>query len=447
VSLRHRFFAGRGAYIAVVLLATVMDLHFSPDLDAAGERLARAFTPSLSWHDLIDGLRNIALFGGLGAVWVVTSISGRVRQEIVRATVVGLVLSTTVEGLQLFSPVRTASFVDVATNTVGTVLGAGVLAWLIAEVRRAKGGPSYVGVPMLLVAGGYGLAVMCEALTPLFRSQPLIDGSGGPLGRLDAALRGAFPLSPFEVPLFDVVLFAPAGFLAVLLVGERGRDPRSSWQGVAAAGAGLAFAAELAHGVVGLSIRWEATATHALALGWGAWAARRWLKPLRQRLHGSLRARAIIVAYACLLTLWAWRPFLPQTELTQVIEQLTPVHLVPLRSLYERVDVFSALHVAQYFLLYVPLGGLLAVWPLRLGGRWSHLWPGVWLAALLETGHVVIVDRYFDVTNFLIACAGLAIAWTVVRRSGFGPLGEALSTSPATPSGTDDDLWRRSRRR
>jgi len=92
------------------------------------------------------------------------------------------------------------------------------------------------------------------------------------------------------------------------------------------------------------------------------------------------------------------------------------------------VDAFSALHVLQQFLLYLPLGSVLAVWPLRLTGRWAHLWPGVWLAVVIELGHVVIVDRTFDPTNALIAGAGLAIGWVVVRRSGFVPYGEALAT-------------------
>src|SRR5881227_3533587 len=75
----QRFRAARWGYVAVVLLATLTQLHFSSDLTAAGERLVRAFTPSLGWRDAIDGLRNTVLFAGLGAVWVVTSPSGAVR--------------------------------------------------------------------------------------------------------------------------------------------------------------------------------------------------------------------------------------------------------------------------------------------------------------------------------------------------------------------------------
>src|SRR5881398_3181599 len=166
----QRFRAARWGYVVVVLLATLTQLHFSPDLSAAAERLARAFTPSLGWRAAIDGLRNTVLFAGLGAVWVVTSRSGAVRAEIRRATLVGLALSATVEGLQVFSPIRTASIVDVTTNTLGAFAGALVVALFLAALHRARHSRSYLGVPTFLFTGAYTAAVLCEALTPLFRS-------------------------------------------------------------------------------------------------------------------------------------------------------------------------------------------------------------------------------------------------------------------------------------
>src|SRR5947207_379297 len=239
---RQRFLAARRGYVAIILLATLTQLHFSPDLMAAGERLVRAFTPSLGWRDAIDGLRNTVLFAGLGAVWVVTSRSGGVRAEIRRATLVGLSLSATVEGLQVFSPVRTASIVDVTTNTLGALVGAGAVALLIAAVVAAKGARSYLGVPSFLVAGAYGAAVRCEALTPLFGPAALPWTAGGPVGRLNAGLAAAGPISFDSLPLVDLLLFAPAGFLWMMLERERGRGAR--WAGVAVAGTGVALRSE-----------------------------------------------------------------------------------------------------------------------------------------------------------------------------------------------------------
>jgi len=425
----QRFRAARWGYVAVVLLATLTQLHFSPDLSAAVERLARAFTPSLGWRDAIDGLRNTVLFAGLGAVWVVTSRSGNVRAEIRQATVVGLALSASVEGLQVFSPVRTASIVDVTTNTLGALGGAAAVALLIAAVVAAKGARSYLGVPTFLLAGAYGGAVLCEALTPLFGPAALPWTAGGPLGRLGAAFQAAGPVSFDTLPLVDLLLFAPAGFVCVMLLRERGRDAR--WVGVAGAGAALALVAELGHGMLGFPVWWGAVLVRAAGVGLGGWTAHRALAALTQLLRGAARARAVAFAYGALLVLWGWRLFMPRTDVHAIAAQLEPANLIPLASLAERVDAFSALHVLQQFLLYLPLGSLLAVWPLRLRGRWAHLWPGVWLAVVIELGHVVIADRTFDATNALVACAGLGIGWIVVRRSGFAPYGEALAASVA----------------
>src|SRR2546423_14747656 len=87
---RQRFLAARWGYVAIILLATLTQLHFSPDLMAAGERLVRAFTPSLGWGDAIDGLRNPVLFAGLGAGWGVASRSGGGRREVRGGRLLGL---------------------------------------------------------------------------------------------------------------------------------------------------------------------------------------------------------------------------------------------------------------------------------------------------------------------------------------------------------------------
>jgi glycopeptide antibiotics resistance protein len=423
---RHQFLAARAGYVVIVLIATLTQLDFTLDYAAAAGRLARAFTPTLRWGDAVDALRNVTLFAGLGAVWVVTSLTGKVGREIRVATLVGFCLSVTVEAFQVFSPVRTASLVDVTTNTVGALGGALTVAVLIVELTRAKTERSYLGVPALLPAGGYVLAVLCEAATPLFRSEPQPGAYGSILDRSLIALRHATPLSWGQVPLLDLVLFAPAGFLVVMMVAERGRSASRSWPWVAGAGAVLALALESTHGVLSLSVRWEAAAIHASAVVLGAWAAQRWLPALTQRFRGSARARAALICYAVLLVVWSWRPFDPYIDGSAIAAQLTAPHLIPLASLATRPDVFSALHVAQQFALYFPLGALLAVWPLRLSGRWSGLGPALLLAAVLELGHLVVAGRFFDVTNALIAWAGLGIGWTVVRRSGFRQYGEAV---------------------
>jgi hypothetical protein len=65
---------------------------------------------------------------------------------------------------------------------------------------------------------------------------------------------------------------------------------------------------------------------------------------------------------------------------------------------------------------------------MRVSGRWSNLWPAVLLAVVIEIGHIVVAGRTFDVTNALLACAGLATGWSAVRRCGYRPYGAAWAT-------------------
>jgi hypothetical protein len=54
--------------------------------------------------------------------------------------------------------------------------------------------------------------------------------------------------------------------------------------------------------------------------------------------------------------------------------------------------------------------------------------PGVWLAALIEAGHIMIAARVFDITNFLIMVAGVWMGWWIARRAGVGPRGTWLGS-------------------
>jgi glycopeptide antibiotics resistance protein len=423
---RTRFLAARAGYVAIILIATLSDLEFSPDLAAAAERLAHAFALEHGWRDAIDGIRNVVLFAGFGGVWVITSMTGRGRAEILRATLAGVAISVGVEGAQCFSPVRFASIIDVTTNGIGALGGAFAMGLLIDAVRAHKGARSYLGIPAFLLAGSYGIAALCEALTPLFHSAVRTYLPGGPVARLRFELGLAFPFSFNEIPFSNIALMATAGFLAVMWLGERGWVTTGRSLMFAFMASALIVAAHVVHGAFGLPVRWEAAATDVLATGMGVWAGQRWIPVISQQLRGAARARAAAFAYVGLLVLWGWRPFFPETNGQAIALQFEVIRWIPLASLASREDVFSAAHVAQQFFLYAPLGALLAVWPLRLGGHWSHLRPALWLAAGIEAGHILIAERTFDATNALIAIAGLGIGWIVVRRAGFAPYGPSL---------------------
>lgn len=419
----RRYLSARFAYVAIVVLATLSQLDLSPNLADAAVRLHRALVPSLEWRDAVDGLRNLALFAGLGVVWVTTSATGNVRREIRVATLTSLLLSTIIEACQVFSPIRDASLIDVTTDTLGGFAGAMGTALLIISVRDARQKRSYLGIPMLLFAGPYALASLCDALTPLFQSVGS-PGEGGPVEELVMRLQDAH-VDWMATDIFYVPLFLAAGFLLVALARERQGRAASHWAAITAVAALAISIAHVAHGAIRLPVRWSAVMIQVASIAVGAWSADRWLGELTQRWRGSARARATLVAYAVLLVVWAWRPFLPETRSEIIAAQLNASAFIPLAGLAERVDTFSAVHVAQQFLLYFPLGALLAVWPIRKTGAWSTLWPAVVMTFIIELGHIFIFDRTFDVTNALVACAALATGWTVVRRCGYWPYGAA----------------------
>jgi glycopeptide antibiotics resistance protein len=420
--MQRRFLIARLAYVAIVLLATLSQLDFSANLADASIRLHRALVPSLSWRDAIDGLRNAVLFAGLGVVWVTTSLSGDVPREIRIATLTSCLLSMMVEGCQVFSPIRNASLIDVTTNTLGGFGGALATALLLVALRHARRERSYLGIPMLIFAGPYVLAVFCEALAPLFQSAPIQLGGGGPIDHLVRALHASL-VDWASADVFDIPLFMAGGFLVAALVRERRGTAPSHWTAIATAGALTILVAHVAHGAISLPILWSAVIIDASSMALGVWAADRWLGDFTQRFRGAQRARVITVVYIALLVVWGWRPLVPEWRLDAIAAQLNANAFIPLAGLGSRVDAFSALHVAQQFLLYLPLGALLAVWPMRLSGPWSNLWPGALIAVVIELGHIVIAGRTFDVTNALLTLAGLATGWTALRRCGYRPYG------------------------
>jgi len=90
------------------------------------------------------------------------------------------------------------------------------------------------------------------------------------------------------------------------------------------------------------------------------------------------------------------------------------------------VDVFSVADIVAPFFLFFPVGGLLAVWPLRRSGWLAHLLPGLYLAIATELGQVLVVDRFFGGTDLIVQCAGVAIGWMVIRMAGYTPHGVML---------------------
>ena len=376
-------------------------------------------------------MRNIALFGGWGALWTITAPTDTLPRMLLPPFLTGVVLSVVLELIQAFLPLRNTSLLDVAMNGIGALVGAVLIVALVNAVRARRQVKSHVGFPAALLAGSYLAALTLEAIFAPFRLTPIAGIYGGPLLRLKATLAAFDWRAAWDIPAGDILLFLPAGFLAVAALVELGW-PRPNALRLTLAGGTLLWAGtELLHGFLALPIGLGAVLTHTISMGAGALLASRYLPVITRAIRGSTRPRYLFWCYAALLLLWAWRPWLLALA-PDIASQFSLGRLIPLQGSAPKLDLYSVADIVESFLLYLPLGALLAVWPLRHRGTWGGYLPGVYLAALGELGQPFIAARYFDVTDILVGAAGLGIGWAVLRRAGFSPYGEMLPAPAAS---------------
>jgi VanZ family protein len=426
----------RAGYVAIIALATVAEPSSVMAAHAVGIRIAQAVDPMLSLRDLVDAARNLLLFAGWGAVWMMTAPAGPARPILARATLTGAGLSLAAEAFQLIVPTRTPSVVDVLTNTAGAFSGALFAAALVLLVRAGRGARSFVGVPAVVFAGSYGGAVLLDAFSPLFRQDRLIGAWGAPAERFRQAMAELEWSSIADVSPLLILLAAPAGLFAVAALVEAGKPYRTAWRWVALAGAACLTVAELARGAVGHVVSLGPIAAGAAGVALGAWAGAHALPAFSRSVRGAARPRLLWWGYLGVMLLWVLRPFHPELDGAMLAQKLSLERLIPLLSYRERLDLFTVVDVAVTGLLVLPLAGLLAVWPLRLRGWLSGPWPVIYAAAAAECAQVFIAGRWFDGTDLCVQSAAALLGWAIVRRAGYRPYGETLpATSAATGSG------------
>ena len=428
ISRRGLFLAG---YLGVLALATLTPLQFRIDPGDILHSLSRAFHPAYSASAAVDAVRNVALFAGWGALWVVTGPPRRIGRLLLGAVLTGAGLSIAVETIQLVMPTRNTSVLDVLTNTAGSGLGAAAIVVMVGAANALHRYKSYVGVSALTFAATYAMVATIEFLFPLLRSEPLQGVSGGPFTRLVAVL-GSFELaSLFAIPWLDIVLVFPLGVFAVAALGElRWAHGRAAWV-VTFGGTLLAIVTEIGHGGLGLPIQLGAIIAHSTGIGAGAWAAARWLSGWSRGFRGRRRPLGLAIVYVFFLLLWAWRPFVPELDVSALRSQLSLSRLIPLQAHAWRMELFSVADIVGPFFLYLPVGALLAAWPVRMRGIWSGYWPGLYVAAGLETGQILVAGRYFDGTDLIVQCAAVLIGWAVMRMAGVEPHGEMVPRTGA----------------
>jgi glycopeptide antibiotics resistance protein len=418
----------RLAYVAIIAIATLTDVGF-PLGEQAQQSLDDALQTALTPMAVVDAIRNVVLFAGWGAVWAATAPAGAAAPILRNAVLTAALISASVESLQLFSTVRQPSIVDFVTNTGGALVGCVIVLSAIAYARAARNARSFVGIPAALFAIPYGLIVVLESFGSLFRQERLPIW-GGPLERFSVARARIEPSSLWSIPWFDILLFAPAGSFAVAALVERGLSYRGAAIAVTLLGSAALSMAEMSRGFAGYPIEYGPILAHAVGVAVGAVIAAAALPGLSVRLRGTERPLALLAFYSALVLLWSWRPFALEVSLAGIATKLSGEHMLPLRAYLDRVDLFTAIDVQISFLLFVPLGSVLAVWPLRLDGPLRHFLPGVYFAVAVELGQVLLRARWFDITDILVHSAAVVLGWVIVRRAGFRPYGQVFAPAP-----------------
>jgi hypothetical protein len=302
---------------------------------------------------------------------------------------------------------------------------------LLRATRAARSARSFMGVPIFLFAVAYGCAAMLEILLPGMRQDLLPGADGGPFARMELArTRIGWGGAGLWSSALQALLMLPAGAFTVAALVEDGRSLRHALLLTAAVSVLLALVLEFARGYTGQPIEIGMFVAHAIGLLCGAWLAAAWLPTVARRFQGRALALRLAAFYAMILLLWRWQPFVPSFAVDAIRQSLSADHLIPLQALAMKMDLFSASVVAVGFLLHVPLGALLAVWPLRLRGWLAHMLPGIWIVAVVEAGQLMIAGRYFDSTDIIIGGAGILAGWGLMRKAGFRPRGEALHAAP-----------------
>lgn len=410
----------RIAYLLCIALATLLRLGADPSLAHAFERLQRAIAPVLHFKDVVDGVRNIALFFGWGAIYALTSPQPTTRRDVLRATLVGFFASLTVESAQLFAEFRQASVVDVVTNTLGSLLGALSLAAVehraIGDMRRG----TMIGVPGWLPAGSLLLAAAGISFAPTSRPAMVIGWVASPLGRLQMVNAAAAAEVHWTALLVDLLAWLTVGLAVGIAITDRsGRIRRRqllAWLVLAPA---CLVLVHLGRGMVGLQRDQRALAVQATALIGGLTAALLLVPCWRARVTArSTRAAQLGMLAAVLGAAMAWSP---AVWVTRTVGQPTLrwQQLVPMLSLFDRQDMSSVFLVLQRAGLGAAVGACLAARK-RIGAPSPGIMSAVGYAAVLEVGQLVVPGRYPDMTDILITGAAACLVLTLVERADRG---------------------------
>ena len=390
--------------------------------------LAEAWTAVWQWSgvDALKGQRldtavNVLLTVPLGFGLALLGLDrSRRAPALVRLGIVLAVLplSLAVELGQAFLPSRSESLGDVAAQTVGTLIGLVLQAWL---GRRAQ--LRLVNLMTALDARSRARHLLHLYLLALllFNVMPLdltLDA-----GELYGKWRdGRVLWLPFSGPwtgaaqftydlVTDILLWMPVGALWRL------DEPRRKLAAIAWRAALLALGIELAQLFV---LSRVTDISDVLTSTAGAWLGAAGVLPSLRALGGDAmrwrRMAAVGLWLWLLVTLmvYGW-PFAWHWPAAGGLAFVDAFTRVPFVTYFQRNEFGALNEILRKLLVFLPGGLLLRLWSTAPGLRPSRsgLLALCVLAFLLEAGQVVLADRVADLTDALLACLGATLGWVL----------------------------------
>ncbi len=401
-----------------IVYGTMLPFDFSASSDLIQWRLQRLWERPLrgmggSWADVYSNVAFFMPWGFLLAIWRVSRGSSWWVTLLI-AMLSASCLSGSVETVQLFAPRRSTSFVDLVTNTFGSVVGAAIgwpLArwiWPVASVR----------IRQLLLSRPVAACALTVAVGLLFAGvSPSYNKLGGKSVAASLKMARLVPFGPSsggptpgaKVCLWGAELFAwmLAGGLFVLAARESGRRGVRAIVKVVALATALSLAIEAMQVLIpGRDVDLSSVL---LALCGSAVGA-----TLVERLAGLDERRWIVPALliwglATLLAGWnppifTWpnRPF------------LRPERIVPFWSYFYSRTLEDLTDVVGQAMAFLPLGALLAARSWRQSFL-SAVLIGFGFGVVLEIGQAFLPERTSDVSDAISAAAGTGLGLALWR--------------------------------
>lgn len=353
--------------------------------------------------DMVQNILLFVPFGAFGMIAIGWRKYGIWRAALV--TVMGAVLSGSVEVLQLFTIDRTSSLNDLLTNTTGALLGGLCAPLATGTMRRLNA---------VLLATGINVS---EAMFPLLVAFAMVvlaawhpfDASldvGNLIPKARALAENPWQAGVFSDEGLDFLRWALFGVAAVAWLRQSGA--RHSVLAGAVLGVAAAVGLEASQFIIrsrmpGLKDMVVQAAGAAAGAGLAPWMVGRWSPQV-----GILTVMATtwVAAAMQMLSPFSWAA------------SRGPFEWFPFLAYYEFTSNQTVSHVIELSLMFFPVGFLLA-----LVNPTTPLWVGTIVTLLvldvpLEYAQGWVAGRFPDVTDIGVAVlGGLAGAW--VGRAGF----------------------------